>query len=80
MENEIDYNKLIFSKHCNGLYVLLPSTEERGYRIVGYNWFSLKNHSWNSCCCWKTKEEAVAAYGEGNCFNGELGLFLQTIK
>lgn len=67
---ELDYNKPIACKDDGGLiYLLLPQHTKGNYRIVGYNWFDLKNFYWNSCCCFKTKELAVTSYGKDKCFN-----------
>lgn len=61
---ELDYNKPICAASVDGLniYVLLPRTHENSYRVKGYDWFNIGSGGWNSCVCWKTKEEAVGCY------------------
>lgn len=61
---ELDYSKPICSISIDGLdtYILLPRTYECSYTPIGYDWFSIIRNEWNSCVCWKTKEEAVECY------------------
>lgn len=76
MTQTIDYNKPICSTSVDGLntYILLPRTREDSYTIIGYDWFNITTFQWNSCVCWKTKEEAVECYGRVRNCEIELGI------
>lgn len=63
-ESTLDYNKPICSTSTDGnnTYILLERTHEDSYGIKGYDWYNITANKWNSCVCWKTKEEAVSVY------------------
>ena len=64
VSKQLDYNKPICSTSTEGFntYILLPRTREDSYTTIGYDWFNITKGEWNSCVCWKTKEEAVKCY------------------
>lgn len=63
---ELDYNKPICAEDGaeQRKYILLPRIEGKCYTVVSYDWFCTEINDWNSCACWKTKEEAVKFYRE----------------
>lgn len=62
-------------KNDSGIvYLLLPQQRHDGYKVEGYNWFNIKHFCWNSCVCWKTKEEAIKSYQTCDMFNVEIEL------
>jgi len=72
---EINFDKPIACKDDKGhFYLLLPQQKHDGYEVMGYNWLNLETLEWNSCVCWKTKEEAITSYNYKDCFNVEIEL------
>lgn len=63
-----------FAKNRQGnVFILLPQIDKNSYCFKGYNWFSLETLEYNSCCLFKTKEEAVQEYSQSmTIFKGEL--------
>ena len=63
--NVLDMNKPIFAERKDGstyVYVLMPKTAPGNYTVIGYDWFSFKNGTYNSCCGFKTVQEAIKSY------------------
>ncbi len=60
---ELDYSKPIIAIGKDSYLVMLIPTHKDGiYNIAGYDWVKMSDGSLNSCCCWKTAEEAVRCY------------------
>lgn len=64
---ELDYSKPIVATKNDGsspMLLLIPYHADNNYRIIGYDWVKLSNGTLNSCCGFKTREDAIKAYGD----------------
>ena len=73
----LNFDLPIFAETTTGekqTYILMPQiSKSDGYRIVGYNWFRLRDGRYNSRELYKTASEAIKTYQTGhNIFNGEI--------
>jgi hypothetical protein len=63
-KDDLDYSKPIgaFTRSKSTL-ILIPCLDNKdSYKISGYNWFDITKGEWNSCCFFKTPQEAVSSY------------------
>lgn len=58
----LDYSKPIMATSGDGMFLLLPTCQDRSYEFRGYDWFNVEKGEWNSCRNYKTAEEAVRVY------------------
>lgn len=70
--NEIDYSKPIIAENPSGQKQLLLPQIEEGYEVKSFNWLNLKNGTYDSCCHFKTPQEAVEGRKGYDIYNVEL--------
>ena len=75
----IDFDLPIFAETITGKlerYLLMPQiSKAKGYVIVGYNWFNIKEGSYNSCAFFKTPRAAMEEYESNHkIFNSDIGV------
>ena len=71
VKKEINKKLPIIAESNNNKYLLLPQITD-GYAVVGYNWFNLETMLYNSCCCFKTIDEAINSYSKHTIYNATL--------
>lgn len=80
-QESIDYSRPIIASRkpdCHDGYLLVPCLKKEGdYEIAGFNWLSIKTGKYNSCCFYKTAQEAVADYESYTITNAEIKLVKQ---
>ena len=67
----LDYSKPIIAKEDGMTYLLVPVTEPKTYKVVGYNWLNLDTGRYNSCATWANAYDAVNAYRNYDVSNAE---------
>jgi hypothetical protein len=80
-KKRIDFKKPVFAKPIREeteeilVYILLPQLMPDSYKVIGFNWFNLKDGSFNCSTRWRTPQEAVEAYKQGHeIYNGLMSI------
>ena len=75
-KQQLDRSRPIFASPRIGTdeLILLPQMEPNmNYRIIGYNWFSIKSGEYNSCVCYESIDAAILSYtGSYDFYNGSI--------
>lgn len=70
-EKVIDYKKPIIAK-CDGKVLMLMPQIRDNYKVVGYNWFNINTGLYNSCCLFKTPQDAIKSCGIETVYNVDI--------